>query len=100
MRYFFKFISQLTNGMLYKVYILYATQHDKLFTSMTSSLIDRMASHNSNELEDWTSVYKPWTLVHMELFKDEHEAYQRELFFESSAGEEFVREFILPLFEF
>ena len=86
--------------MLFKVYILYAPVHDKLFTGMTSSLIDRMASHNGNEPEDWTSVYKPWTLVHMELFNDEKEATRRESYFENVAGESYVREYILPLFEF
>ena len=86
--------------MLYKVYILYAPEHDKLFTGMTSSLIDRMAFHNGNEPEDWTSVYKPWTLVHMELFNDEREAEIREAYFEDPNGENYIRENILPLFDF
>jgi putative endonuclease len=86
--------------MQYKVYILYATHHDRLFTGMTSSLTDRMESHNGDEPEDWTTVYKPWTLVHMELFNTESEAYQRELFFESEAGNTYLREYVLPLFEF
>ena len=86
--------------MLYKVYILYATQHDKLFTGLTGSLIDRMVSHNGDDPEDWTSVYRPWTLVHMELYNDEHEAGKREAFFESEAGMAYIREYILPLFDF
>jgi predicted GIY-YIG superfamily endonuclease len=86
--------------MLYKVYILYALDHDKLFTGVTSSLTDRMESHNSEQPEDWTTVYRPWTLVHMELFNDESEASQRESFFESDAGDSYIREYILPLFEF
>lgn len=86
--------------MLYKVYILYAPVHDKLFIGVTSSLIDRMKSHNSNEPEDWTSIYKPWTLVHMELYSDKSEALRREAFLEGASGEIFIREEVLPLFEF
>lgn len=86
--------------MLFKLYILYATRHDKLFTGVTTSLIDRMKSHNSDEAEDWTGVYKPWTLVHMEIFNDESDALFRETFFKSPAGEAYVRKDILPLFDF
>lgn len=86
--------------MMYKVYVLYSPDHDKLFTGMTTSLIDRMMSHNGNEPEDWTSVYRPWTLVHMELFGDESDAIIRESFFESSGGQDYLRENVLPLFQF
>ncbi len=86
--------------MLYKVYVLYAKDHDKLFTGMTTSLGDRMLSHNSDTPEDWTSGYQPWTLVHMELFPEESEAYLRETFLESYEGQAYIRKDILPLFDF
>ncbi|MCF8226425.1 MAG: GIY-YIG nuclease family protein [Bacteroidales bacterium] len=86
--------------MIYKVYVLYAPEHDRLFTGMTSSLSDRMVSHNGDEPEDWTTVYKPWTLVHMELFNNEDEALHRETFLESPPGQDYVRSDILPLFNF
>ena len=86
--------------MLYKVYVLYSHGHDKLFTGMTTSLTDRMMSHNSDEPDDWTSSYKPWILVHMELFEDESDAFLRESFLESAGGETFIRKDILPLFKF
>ncbi len=86
--------------MLYKLYILYAPVHERLFVGVTSSLTDRMKAHNSNNPEDWTSVYKPWTLVHMELFNEPEEASQRERFFESADGEAYVKDNILPLFQF
>jgi putative endonuclease len=85
--------------MVFKVYILYALKHDKLFTGMTASLIDRMSSHNGDDADDWTSAYKPWILVHMELFDDEAEALLREQYFESQEGQEHVRTDVLPLFD-
>ena len=86
--------------MLYKVYVLYATEHDKLFTGMTTSLSDRMEAHNSDVAEDWTTAYKPWTLIHMELFNSESDAIIRESFLESEGGQQYLRENVLPLFEF
>lgn len=86
--------------MIYKVYVLYSPKHNKLFTGLTTSLCDRMLSHNGDEPDDWTSGYKPWTLVHMELFIDESDAVIRESYLESDGGQDYVRDSILPLFEF
>lgn len=86
--------------MFFKVYVLYSPAHDKLFTGMTSSLSDRMISHNGEEPEDWTSAYQPWTLIHMELFDNESDASVRESFLESPGGQTFVRDEVLPLFTF
>ncbi|MEX0986262.1 MAG: GIY-YIG nuclease family protein [Bacteroidales bacterium] len=86
--------------MLYKVYVLYSPESNKLFTGMTTSLGTSMISHNGNESEDWTSSFKPWVLIHMELFNDESDAIIRETFLESNSGEAYVRSDILPLFEF
>lgn len=86
--------------MLYKLYVLYAPEHDKIFTGVTNSITDRMVEHNGNEPGNWTSTYKPWSLVHIELFNNEGEAEKRETFFETSAGIDYVRQEILPLFTF
>jgi putative endonuclease len=86
--------------MIYKVYVLYSPKHDKLFTGLTTSLIDRMYSHNEENADEWTSVYRPWTLVHMELYNDENEALLRESYLESELGQEYVKEDVLPLFSF
>lgn len=86
--------------MIYKVYVLYSPQHDKLFIGLTTSLIDRMHSHNEENADEWTSVYRPWTLVHMELYNDEDEALYRKTHLESEGGQHYVRKDVLPLFSF
>ena len=86
--------------MIYKVYVLYSPKHNKLFVGLTTSLIDRMHSHNKENADEWTSIYRPWTLVHMELYNEEAEALIRESFLESGSGQEYVREDVLPLFNF
>lgn len=67
---------------------------------MTSSLSDRMISHNGDSPEDWTTGFKPWTLIHMELYNDEDEALLRETYLESVSGQKYIRNDILPLFTF
>lgn len=84
--------------MQFKVYVIYSPGHDRIFTGMTTSLTDRMESHNGEDPEDWISSYKPWTLIHMELFEEEYQALNREAYFESEAGQDHIRSEILPIF--
>lgn len=86
--------------MLYKVYVLYSPKHDRLFIGMTTSLTDRMLIHNADNPDEWSSAYRPWTLVHMELFNDAVEALLRESNLKSESGQQYVREDVLPLFSF
>ena len=86
--------------MLYKVYVLFSPEFDKMFTGMTTSLIDRMILHNGDGVDEWTSAFKPWTLVHLELFNNESDAFIRETFLEGERGQRFIREDVLPLFNF
>ena len=86
--------------MLYKVYVLYSPKHDRLFVGLTTSLTDRMHSHNKHDADEWSSVYRPWTLVHMELYNEEDEALLRETYLESESGLNYIREDVLPLFNF
>ncbi len=86
--------------MLYKVYVLYAPSHNKLFIGLTTGLGDRMVSHNGAGGDDWTNEFKPWTLIHMELFDNEDEATLRKTFFDGPNGHSYIRSDILPLFDF
>lgn len=86
--------------MIYKVYVLYSPKHDKLFTGLTTGLIDRMQVHNSDSPSEWTTIYRPWTLVHMEIYQEEDEALIRESFLDGESGHQYIREDVLPLFKF
>lgn len=87
-------------SMLYKVYVLYAISYDKLYVGLTNSLTDRLALHNSDSSEEWTTEYQPWTLIHMEIFNNEYEALLRETYLKSAPGQKYIREDILSLFTF
>ena len=86
--------------MLYKVYVLYAPSYNKIYVGLTTGLGDSMVSHNGAGGDDSTGKFRPWTLIHMELFNEESEAMLRKTFLESQEGLTYVRSDILPLFDF
>ncbi|QQS49890.1 MAG: GIY-YIG nuclease family protein [Bacteroidota bacterium] len=82
--------------MAYKVYILFSPTHNKLYVGYTSSLSQRLESHNIKGTKDWTRSYRPWILIHIEFFDTKTEALQREKFYKSGKGREMIRGKILP----
>ena len=86
--------------MSYKVFVLYSNLHDKLFVGYTTSLTDYMITMNVMESDNPLFQYRPWTLIHMELFVTEDEAVVREGFLKQEIGEEYIRREILPMFDF
>ena len=86
--------------MSYKVFVLYSYKHDKIFVGYTDSLTDYMITMNVMESDNPLYQYRPWTLVHMELFISEDEAMVREGFLKQDIGESYVRREILPMFDF
>jgi len=59
--------------MNYTVYILYAEKHDKIYIGFTSNLIQRFKSHQQLG-KDWTSRYRPWTVIYCRFFPEKSEA--------------------------
>jgi len=86
--------------MSYKVFVLYSYLHDKIFVGYTDSLTDYMITMNVMESDNPLYEYRPWTLVHMELFISEEEAMIREGFLKQEMGQEYIRREILPMFDF
>ncbi len=85
--------------MDYKVYILFSPTYNKLYVGYTSSLTQRLESHNIKGTKDWTRSYRPWVLIHIEFFRTKTEALQREKFYKSGKGREIIRKQILPGFQ-
>jgi putative endonuclease len=86
--------------MSYKVFVLYSHQHNKLFVGYTTSLTDYMITMNVMETDNPLFEFRPWTLIHMELFISEDEAMVREGFLKQVIGQDYIRREILPMFEF
>jgi len=86
--------------MSYKVFVLYSYPHDKLFVGYTTSLTDYMITMNVMETENPLYEFRPWTLIHMELFVTEDEAMVRDGFLKQDMGQDYIRREILPMFDF
>jgi len=86
--------------MSYKVIVLYSHHHDKLYVGYTTSLTDYMITMNVMESENPLYAFRPWTLIHMELFVAEEEALVRAGFLKNDTGQNYIRREILPMFDF
>jgi len=86
--------------MSYKVFVLYSYPHDKLYVGYTTSLTDYMITMNVMETENLLFEFRPWTLIHMELFVSEDEAMVRSGFLQQEIGQDYIRREIIPMFDF
>ncbi|WP_117434314.1 GIY-YIG nuclease family protein [Leeuwenhoekiella sp. MAR_2009_132] len=50
------------------VYILYSKEFKKNYTGVTTDLISRFKSHNELANKGWTKAYRPWMVIHIEVF--------------------------------
>ena len=80
---------------MFKVYVLYSKKFDKIYIGFTSNLESRMLSHNYLSKKGYTVKYRPWEVVHTEIFKTKKEAMKREKELKSSRGRNYIWEEII-----
>jgi putative endonuclease len=80
---------------MYVVYILYSFKYSKTYVGCTSNLIQRFYSHNFLGNKGWTIRYRPWKVIHIEIFEDKREALHREQFLKSGLGRQYIKENLL-----
>jgi putative endonuclease len=61
----------------------------------TSNLENRLLSHNELGTKGYTLKYRPWEIIHTEIFETKSEAMKRELFLKSGKGREWIKKNIL-----
>ena len=76
---------------MYYVYILYSERHGKSYVGFTGNLEQRLLSHNVLSNKDWTKRYRPWVLVYHETFSSKAGAMEREKFYKTGQGRQFVK---------
>lgn len=79
---------------MFTVYVLYSPKYDKIYIGVTSNIQQRMISHNQVGKKGWTIRYRPWQIVHTELFQNKQQALKREKELKSAKGRAFVRTLI------
>jgi len=76
--------------MKYIVYILFSPDFQKHYTGYTSSLEQRLLSHNKFG-HGWTSRYRPWVLIYSKEFENKNAAMVYEKWLKTGVGREFIK---------
>lgn len=76
--------------MPYTVYILYSEKFNNHYTGFTSSLAERLLSHN--ELgNNWTAKYRPWQLIYTKEFATKAEAMRYKKWLKTGVGRDYIK---------
>ena len=84
---------------MYTVYVLHSSTYGKIYVGYTSNLLERFKSHNELSKKGYTKKYRPWLVVHVEMFEDKSEAMKREKGLKSGQGRKYIHEAILPRYK-
>jgi len=79
---------------MFTVYALYSQSYKKIYIGYTSSLEERFKSHNELATKGWTIRFRPWEIVHKEIFESKVDAMRREKELKSAKGREWVWQMI------
>lgn len=74
---------------MHYVYILRSTIDGKLYTGYTPDLRKRLRTHNAGKVQA-TSHRKPLLLIYYEAYLDEGDAREREKYFKSGWGRNYI----------
>jgi putative endonuclease len=77
-----KAISQVSDGFFYvlmfTVYVLYSSHYAKIYVGYTSNLPQRILSHNELATKGYTIKFRPWKIIHTEVFEEKSASMKRE----------------------
>ncbi len=79
---------------MYYTYILYSPKFAKHYTGHTDDLERRILEHNETGEKGYTIRFRPWELLHYEVYKTRTEAIMREKFFKTGVGRELIKKMI------
>ncbi len=80
---------------MFKVYVLFSENYNKIYIGFTGNIEQRLISHNLLGKKGWSIKFRPWTLIHTEDFLTKPEAMKREKELKSSRGRNFIRKKLL-----
>jgi putative endonuclease len=76
---------------MFYAYVLQSELNGLLYKGSTENLTARITQHNEG-MVNYTRKYRPWKLVHYEIFQTRAEAMSREQFFKSGKGRDFLKQ--------
>jgi putative endonuclease len=81
---------------LFYIYVLFSSEHQKIYIGFTSNIQARLAAHNHPKNKGWTRNYKTWKVIYTERFDLKKDAMNREKQLKSARGRKFIHDKILP----
>ena len=75
---------------MYTVYILYASNYNKIYIGYTSNLIQRFYSHNQLGTSGYTLKFRPWIVIYTEVLEDKKSAMKREKQLKTGNGRDWI----------
>ncbi|MCB0374205.1 MAG: GIY-YIG nuclease family protein, partial [Muricauda sp.] len=75
--------------MTYYAYVLRSLVDGRLYKGYTEDIKKRLEEHNLGKSKS-TKGYLPWELVYLEKFETRKEAIEREKYFKTGIGREFI----------
>ncbi|ADQ80423.1 Excinuclease ABC C subunit domain protein [Paludibacter propionicigenes WB4] len=78
---------------MYTVYAIRSLTRNYIYVGMTSDLDERLQRHNAG-YEQTTKPYRPFELIYKEEVESRIEARNREKYFKSGVGKDFLKKLI------
>jgi putative endonuclease len=76
---------------MFTLYILYSRSAGKTYVGFTNDISRRILEHNVTEKRGFTLRYRPWELIHEEVFETKVEAMQKEKFYKTGKGRDEIK---------
>ncbi|MBU1012439.1 MAG: GIY-YIG nuclease family protein [Bacteroidetes bacterium] len=80
---------------MYYIYVIRSTIDSRLYKGITNDLDRRIKEHDTGKNRS-TKAYRPWELVYFEKVNSKAEARNREKFFKSGIGRDFLKRKLDP----
>jgi putative endonuclease len=75
---------------MFYVYILKSLKNHRHYIGYTNNLERRMVEHNAGQSK-YTSLTRPFELIHQEIFQNKKDATRRELFLKTGQGRSWIK---------
>ena len=82
---------------MFTVYVLYSESFQKIYIGYTLNFEERFKSHNELSTKGWTLKFRPWKIVHKEIFENKADAMRREKQLKTAKGREWAWQLIRNL---
>ena len=82
---------------MFTVYVIYSESFKKIYVGYTSNFEQRLKSHNELASKGWTIKFRPWRIIHSEVFDNKQAAMRREKELKTAKGRQWIWQLVETL---